>query len=354
MGQQCSAACKENRLEKAKHAGNDLSKDSPFKLAVMVVSARGLRDTDRFSGPDRFFYCTFKPTGWDDGLVYSTRWINDVVDPCWKEEAEVTDYEFGDALELSVWDADADDQSELLGTARLEAESFDVTGFNGELPLEGDEGSQTAYLKVRVRVAGQRYPDGPPQELKVHIDNPQKKASGIQYDIEDGSTVFVTGLKQGLITEYNEDLKPDRRIALGSFIIKVNGVEGDSNELAEMLKKETSLDLLIRRPMEWRVAICATSEKDFGMEFNKKKIGNSLLITKVCETPKIAGKPRQRRKPVQEWNAANPDQKINAGDRVIAVNGYKGKAAYLLKRMRTEAKSGRFHLTLVRPASLEY
>lgn len=157
-----------------------------------------------------------------------------------------------------------------------------------------------------------------------------------------------------MITEYNEDLKPDRRIALGSFIIKVNGVEGDSNELAEMLKKETSLDLLIRRPMEWRVAICATSEKDLGMEFNKKKIGNSLLITKVCETPKIAGKPRQRRKPVQEWNAANPDQKINAGDRVVAVNGYKGKAVYLLKRMRTEAKSGRFHLTLVRPASLEY
>lgn len=347
----CNNSCKEGRLEPF-HKGEP-NGEQPFKLAVMIVGARNLRDTDWFSGPDRFFYCTFKPTGWDDGLVYSTRWINDVVDPVWKEEAEVTDYQLGDALEFNVWDADADDQSELLGTARLECEHFDVNGFNGELALSSEAQTSTAYLKVRVRVAGQRYPEGPQVEYSVSIDNSRRKAIGLTYDLEDTQTVYVTGIKQGLIAEHNEDEKPARRLQLGSFIMKVNDVEGDANELAELLKKETILDLVIRRPMEWRVAICASTEKNLGMEFCKKKVGNALLITKVSEPAKhTKGGPRQRKRPVQEWNAANPEQKIKTGDRIVAVNGYKGKAAYLYKKIQTESKRGRFHLTLVRPAPL--
>jgi hypothetical protein len=279
------------------------------------------------------------------------------VDPVWNEEAELSNYVLGDALCISVWEADAEEQSELVGSCRLESDRFAWEGFNGELMLRCDDGCTAGYLRIFVAIVGQPAPRGPPQEITVCISSFTEESHGLQYDVSDGSTIYFVGIKTGQVAAYNEDEKWSRRVVPGSFITSVNGISGNSDAMEAELNGATSeLELVIRRPREWRVAIWASNAREFGLEFAKKKKGSSLLITQVLDSSKTissGGQTKVRRSVVQEWNAEQPDQTICAGDRVIAVNGYKGKANYLFKKIQMEFRTGRFHLTIVRPAELE-
>jgi len=354
MGQPCTTACKGSACKRETRGLHHKGQTLEFT----VMGARNLRNTDSCSGPDRFFYCTFRPESWDAELVFSTRWISNVVDPVWNEEAELPNHDRGDALYISVWEADAEDQSELVGSCHIEPERFERGGFNGELTLRDQYNQPAGYLRCSVTLVGHSPPPGPPQQLAICIDSFTKEHHGLQYDELDGSTIYITSIRKGPIAAYNEDEKWSQRVVPGLFIMSVNGVDGNSKAMVAELNGATegALDLVLRRPRQWRVAIWASSAKEFGLEFSKKKLGNALLITKVVDASKTisrGGATKLRRSVTQEWNAEQPDQKICAGDRVIAVNGYKGKAAYLYKKIQMEFKTGRFHLTLVRPASLE-
>merc|ERR1740129_1564554 len=147
---------------------------------------------------------------------------------------------------------------------------------------------------------------------------------------------------------YNSCVKPSEQVRAGDFIVKVNGLQGDSLRLVDILNEEAHLGMLVRRPYEFCVAVDKEGQtllgdkegkkkekKHIGMEFVSKPAGKSLMILEITD-----------RGPVAAWNYWNPDQVVRAGDRIIGVNGEPGKAQDLLRKMKN---ADRFLMTVVRP-----
>jgi len=308
----------------------------PPKLTFCIVGARGLRDSDWMPGsgkPD--CYCVVKVAGREEE-VYRTKTLDNTLEPVWKEEAGLAEYE-GEALEFSVWDQDAT-SSDKLGKVVLESGSF-AEGFNGELMLEEAGKGIKAYLKVKVKMAGQEYLPGPPAEITMKLDKDPKKKHGLELDTRDGVSAYVTAVKAGPFETINKTAKACDQLMPGDFIMKVNGVEGTAQKILDELKTAKSVEMVVRRPVE----ICLTIDKKgakklVGVEFPKKAPGAALLITKIAEGP------------FQDWNAAHPEMEVRSGDRIVAIGPVHGKATTLQKKMNAANK---FQVTIVRPASVE-
>mmetsp|Transcript_73388 Transcript_73388/g.170241 ORF Transcript_73388/g.170241 Transcript_73388/m.170241 type:complete len:391 (+) Transcript_73388:145-1317(+) len=338
------------------------------QLMISIVRARGLHSQSWFPGPEqRELYCTIGIAGLS-GTLYSTRHVKDTLQPCWREEAKIQSIQEGRALDFSIWDCDSDGSANLVGKAILGAERFQGDGFNGELQLRQGKADLDAWLKVKVHSRGQKYPEGPMEEFTLVIESGKKKVLGVDFDCQDDTTMHVVAVKAGLMMTYNKMVEPERQVTPGDFIMKVNGVEGDSTKLVERIKQDTRLELVVRRPTELVVAIgtatstdfrnsprrirtpkfmprfsCTQAEPEdrcqdyFGMQL-KDPFGYALVVTRV-----MAGL-------VEDWNTENPEQAVRSGDRIVAVNGRTGLAVDLLKWIKA---SERFHMTIVRPSNLE-
>lgn len=358
----CAAAPKESA---------EVIPDKDTAVTAVIVNARGLRDADCFPGTDRYFYCTVGIAG-KPGYIHKTRLVKDTLLPTWKEEFVLGAPQFssGNDVTLSVLESDADGAGHVVAAATLKSRDFEHDGFNGDLQLELHGERLEAYVRLKLKLYGQDFPPGPLDEFTVMLDNPSKKPLGIDFDAQDGCTMYVTEIKPGLIAAYNEEADPGRRVQVGDFIVKVNDIDGKARMLVDTLKAENSLELLVRRPVEIFVAVSEDREEDgepkthrpakrgggggggcmptcgadeqekhahFGMEFPKQLKGTALLITAVMDGP------------IEDWNTENPDQAVRSGDRVVAVNGKKGKAETLLREMRS---SERFTMCIVRPGDL--
>eukprot|EP00421_Protoceratium_reticulatum_P064386 CAMPEP_0168418984 /NCGR_PEP_ID=MMETSP0228-20121227/32039_1 /TAXON_ID=133427 /ORGANISM="Protoceratium reticulatum, Strain CCCM 535 (=CCMP 1889)" /LENGTH=395 /DNA_ID=CAMNT_0008432861 /DNA_START=26 /DNA_END=1213 /DNA_ORIENTATION=+ len=302
------------------------------KLTVAIVAARGLRDLDWLPGAglsDAF--CVLTVNGAEVGR---TQVQNDSLEPVWKEEFEVLDWEAGQELSFGVFDADlARNQS--LGQALLPSDLFTKAGFNGEIKLnEAGEGID-AYLKVKVKLHKQDYPRGPPAEIEIKVEkDPTQKLLGLDLDPNDGKTLYVTEVKAGPFKSYNEGTPqgasgapPERQIQKGDFIIKVNGIKNDSEKMLGALKKDTSIELTLKRPMEITAALKRSDPKQpLGLDFYRPVGISSVLVTAV-----------QSSGPAAAWNKANWSQELLVGDRVVAVRGQRGSGKDLLNLLKEEA-----------------
>jgi len=336
-------------------------------LTVAIVGARGLRGVDWFPGTDRFLFCTLSIQS-QQGELHRTRLVKDTVAPFWREEAPVGMYCLGDALEFCVWDADASGEGSVLGEAVLESEDFAGRGFNGEVQLTGDErrglypspsvdlltiskktpgcgegclpapvGGQPkpSFLAVRVRLKGRAYPRGPPKEFHVVIRNPRKKSLGLDVDSQDGFHLWVLAVKAGPIQAYNEEAEPSRQVLPGDFIMKVNegGIRAES--MLDIMKKATRLELTIRRPLQFDVAVkCEDRWKSHGMKYMSNPLHGCVVVASAGDGTVMA------------WNQDNPDQQVRPGDRIVAVDGKKCSSRDMLRRLAAV----RFHMTVVRPS----
>lgn len=313
---------------------------------IMVVGARGLPYVERSKGVDRFLYCTVKASSWSKGIVYSTTWVKNVLDPIWKEECVFNKLLKDDSIEFCIYDAE-EHESQLLGTAVLDCFEFKPNGFNGALVVR--EGfCRLAALDVKVKIGAGTYPDECSLEFPVSIENPKKKRLGLNCDTRDGNTLYILGVKSGVIHSFNQTVRRAARLLPGQFIMNVNKVGGNSQELLKTMKSAPRLELVVSPPMEIRALINANSADSLGFEFTKRLFGKDILVTKVIEGPETHASP------VQVWNEANPGQQIREGDRIIAVNGLRGSAADLIKRIRASVKSSAvYQITVVRPACYE-
>eukprot|EP00418_Pyrodinium_bahamense_P068188 CAMPEP_0179081654 /NCGR_PEP_ID=MMETSP0796-20121207/36776_1 /TAXON_ID=73915 /ORGANISM="Pyrodinium bahamense, Strain pbaha01" /LENGTH=361 /DNA_ID=CAMNT_0020779041 /DNA_START=24 /DNA_END=1109 /DNA_ORIENTATION=- len=321
-------------------------------ITVAIINARGVRSTDWFLGllPEHFIYCTLSVKGQDVEL-HKTKLAKDTLSPFWKEEAVIRGVQAGDALDFTVWDAEPGCRGDKLGSAVLEPERFRERGFNGELQLTGSGESTPSFLRIKVKLDGQPYPRGPLKEFRVQIDNPSNLPLGMDVDVTDGNTLYIIAVREGLAQQYNQEAPYDQQIRAGDFVVKVNDTEGSSTKLREALKEETFLELLIKRPMEFDVAVKAEADQEprggfcapggsdhsHGLNFIKKPSGTSIVVDKIAEGP------------VKAWNEENPAQEVRVGDRIVAVNGKKEKIADLKKKL----KAAKFHMTMVRPAEPE-
>lgn len=307
----------------------------PPRLTIEVVGARGLRNADWLPGTGKSdCYCIVKVVG-NEQVLHRTKVINDTLEPVWKEEADITLRAANDSLEFCVWDKDAF-SSNFLGKVVLESSKFEG-GFNGELLLQDAGKAITAYLRVKVKMAGQEYPPGPPMEFSVQADKVKGKPLGLDLDIQDNCSAYVVAIREGPFQTFNQSSEPNKQLRAGDFILKVNGVTGKGSKLLDQMKQDSHLDLLVRRPQEITAALERSDHgKKLGIEVTNHPIGKSLLITKIS-----AGL-------VREWNEKNGSQELKAGDRVVAVGGQRGSAQELKKCLEAPKIC---HITVARPTS---
>mmetsp|Transcript_177139 Transcript_177139/g.430932 ORF Transcript_177139/g.430932 Transcript_177139/m.430932 type:complete len:385 (+) Transcript_177139:127-1281(+) len=348
--------------EEQKKDDSELIRNARKAITVAVVSARNLREREWFPDNKVLLSCTASVPG-KEGMVCRTKQMKDSPNPSWLEEFNLKDYEEGDTLEFTIWET-IGGRRDVLGKAFLEASTIDPKGFAGEIPLEMADEESSAFLKVKVKLGDEDYPPEPPQEYQVTLTNPKHQTLGIEFDLQDKTTVYVISLKNGLVKDYNAEAEPELAIKSGDFITKANKAEGNATKILEALKTESRLELVLRRPVQKVVAISIAEDEEetlggperkksrgatctcgpgaekpapnkCGMEFGSPA-GMSLVITKLTENG-----------PVESWNNNYPEQEVLPGDRVVAVNGDNGKAEDMLRKIQG---CERFQMTIVRAA----
>jgi len=319
-------------------------------MTVMVVGARGTLPDSWLKRKDRWIYCTVRPASWDGTVVHTTRWMKNVDDPVWQEEAIFSDYSIDDTIEFTLWDADQNHESIILGVAEISSFEYDPYGFSGELVLRDPGYKPIGHMDVRVKIGNGDYPKGLSKEFAVFVTNPWRRPLGLSYDPTDGAALYICSVKSGLIQSYNKQANPHMQVLPGYFIVKVNEFSGNSREMLKAIRRFSELEIVVRRPEEMCVTLHALSQDHLGMEFGKK-MGEALLITAVTEIEECD---KSKDLPAAtDWNDQYPENQIFAGDRIVAINGDKGKANVLLRKMKYFAKQRRrFDATIVRAACM--
>jgi len=307
------------------------------KLIVCVKGAQGLPGADWFPGADRFLYFGVGADAGGEELFKSQQKKN-VMDPVWNEECELP---AGKPLKFTVFQADADGKTDVVACATLDLADAGEAEFNGELPLQIDGNPTGGVLMLKAK-SGDAYPTEQGSQFAASIDNPKKKALGLEVDNTDPAKLFVTGVKKGTAIDIYNAEQTENKVEAGCFIVGVTGVDvgsaSESQAMEKILKKNPKqVDLVCRRANTFRISVTLPEKGDIGVELPKRPQGNSLLITNV----KANGA-------VDAWNTENQDQKVEPWDRIVAVNGKPDKVAALQKLIKAAKKSANIVLTIVR------
>merc|ERR1712194_435037 len=110
-------------------------------------------------------------------------------------------------------------------------------------------------------------------------------------------------------------------------VTSVNDVRGNSRKLVDRLRLDNTLQLVLIRPEEVRIVLDRSLNEGvvepLGMDLNYLPHGNSLLVLGFTDGV------------VSAFNAANADNRIAKGDRIVQVNGLRGPAPDLIKSLQT-------------------
>jgi len=311
---------------------------SQEKLTVHVTSAQGLPGVDWFPGNDRFLYFG---VGADSGgeELFKSQQKKNVVDPVWNEECELP---ADMPLKFTVFQADADGKTDVVACATLDLVEIGTDEFNGELPLEMDENPTGGVLRLKAK-RGDEYPTGKGSEFTVSIDNPKKKALGLDIDTTDSTNIFVVGVKKGTVMDSINKDQPGNKVDAGCFItgVTIDGgavTASESKDMEKILKKNPKqVELVCRRAKRFRISLSVPEGGSVGIAVPQKPMGNSLPIPEV----KAGGA-------VEAWNTDHPDQTVEPWDRIVAVNGKAGRAGDLLKQLKVKNKAVSLEVTFVR------
>jgi len=168
--------------------------------------------------------------------------------------------------------------------------------------------------------------EDPPLEFAAVLQRPsgQADAGGFKMDLDvnDGYTLQVMRFEPGPVSEWNKhhglakykDIRPYDRI------FQVNGQRGDSRDLLQAMKSGDHIDVLIRRPIEYKVKV-VYGKAGLGLDMHTNLDG-SLVLKSIKQAS-----------PFDEWNKVHWQTPVQAGDRMIEVNGHRGNAEELVHFM---------------------
>jgi len=312
------------------------------KFTVALVGARGLRNADWLPGTGKSdSYLELKTK---DKVHHTTAVINDCLDPLWHEECKIMELEDDAELEFYVYDKDMVTSTKL-GHVTLKSEDF-KNGYNGELELEdtGKKAGDKAYLRIKVKAGDGDFPAGPPPEVTVTVDRASKdKSWGLDLDLQDGVFLYVKSVTDGTpFKEYNASKPAAEQVVPGDYIAKVNDKTGDNKEMLLAIKEETKVTLQVHRNYTQTIIIEKNDEKQpLGLKLPSKPVCDFLAIRGIEEPGAFA-----------EHNSnAKEEMKIYTGDRIVMVNGAKGKATDLQAKLKQQ--SGKFQIVVERPDGTE-
>merc|ERR1712113_913815 len=92
----------------------------------------------------------------------------------------------------------------------------------------------------------------------------------------------VTKIVDGVVNTYNKTASADVKVLVGDVIMQVNKATGDTKTMGQQAMQATSLDLVIKRPVEFIVKIDKSEAPGvLGIDFEYLAVGRSLLIKSV-------------------------------------------------------------------------
>lgn len=156
----------------------------------------------------------------------------------------------------------------------------------------------------------------------------ERESLGLDLDIEDRKTAQVCHLWPGPITSYNSKVAPEQRLAELDYIVEVNEIKNNAQEMLQKMSSDTKLKFSVKRPYKFSIDICRDDEGSLGLELVYAPNGASLLIRAVKD-----GK-------VKEWNNARPNKAVQDNDRIVEVNGAKADktVAPLLDKLKQKTQ----------------
>merc|ERR1712083_1122930 len=118
----------------------------------------------------------------------------------------------------------------------------------------------------------------------------------------------------GAAHDYNSSCEAGKKIEVGDYIVNVNGTTGQ--EMFACIQKDNNLSIKIKKNCELTLSIPKVGKLGLDLAFQDDK--PYLLVKQVLEGS------------VQAYNAkVGMDQILRVPSRIIAVDGFKGKAADL-------------------------
>jgi len=268
--------------------------------------------------------------------LHKTKTIKDSLTPHWAEEFDVFDYNDGEELEFKVWDSDVIG-ADYLGKVVLKQEQFMVNGLNGDFEMAEAGKNITAYLGLKIKMPGQEYPLEPATELEVIVEKGEHMNYGIRIDEQGKVDLQVLQVEQGAVQKYNESAKADMQVKKSDFILSVNGINGNCEEMMKQFD-ESKITLKLSRPLNFAVIL--------DKEDQTRKLG--IVVPPL---PKNGLIPVLRVEDglIKDYNdkCTKESDKILVLDRIVSVKGEVGSAAQLQALLNTS--TGKFQVGMQRP-----
>jgi hypothetical protein len=157
---------------------------------------------------------------------------------------------------------------------------------------------------------------------------------GLHFDSVDEDTLIIKDVGPGLVENWNKTCPADQLIKANDHVKLVNGKSGRSADLINRVGgvDDSTISFTLQKPREREISLGEPG--DIGISISFKKTSSSLMIKDITDGL------------LKKWNAAHPEDPINAKDRITAVDGISGKAEDLLKLMKG-SKSKLIIVTLV-------
>jgi len=184
-------------------------------------------------------------------------------------------------------------------------------------PVEA-KASEKEYVPEKVANQASSGGGKKPETFSVQIVRSPEEPVGLDIDVIDDISAVVVDIRAGAVQSWNE-AHPERLIKSYDRILEVNDERGDSNQLIMKLKKDTTWELTVQRPIETSVSVTLASNVSLGLNLKYAPSGTSLMIVSVDEGP------------MREWNSQNPGREVKKHDRIIEVNGTRGASEQLVR-----------------------
>jgi len=307
-------------------------------LTIMVVGARGIRNTDWLPGFGKPDCCCEVKRG--DHVLHMTKAIKNSIAPCWAEELKIWEFKQGEQLEFTVFNKDASGSS-YCGKVTLKPDSYMLqNGCNDEFEMEDIQQNTKACLSLKIKVQGQEdYPKGAPPQIEVELFKGQAKDYGLKFDDQDQKALQIVEVGKGAFKTHNDTVKPSGQVNKSDFIVSVNGFMR-SPEMIKQFKQPKVKVTLVRALNTAVVLEKNDTKKNHGIKFPSKKNG-TFVVMDIGD-----GYIKEHNN-----NCDQESQKIHVSDRIVSVRGQVGNASTINGLL--EKATGKFQVGVQRKCPVD-
>mmetsp|Transcript_86763 Transcript_86763/g.166977 ORF Transcript_86763/g.166977 Transcript_86763/m.166977 type:complete len:366 (-) Transcript_86763:148-1245(-) len=304
------------------------------KLTITIVDAKGIRNSDWLPGlgkPD--CYCCVLKGGTE---IFKTKTINNSLMPLWEERFEIFDDTDIEELEFKVWDKDFIG-SDYLGKVVVKKEAFAENGINGEFEMEEAGGNIRAYLGLKIEVAGKECPPSSAVDIEVTVERGDDMKYGIRIDDQSKLDLQIYEIEEGAFQKYNESVEPDLQVTKSDYIVSVNGIEDNCEEMMQQFNTP-KVTVKFKRALNFTVILDKSdTTKKLGIIVPKPMRNDCLAIMKIEDGL------------IKDYNdkCAQESDQILERDRIVSVKGRTGSAGHLKTKM--DSMKGKFQVGMQRP-----